>query len=137
MNGSLGWSPTCGGVLRPDEPTTQAGFPSISTVATVPIVSGAENGIGGAGDGAPRAAGIRWIGQMPVIWSPITIAGAPIVRAQFSWITEPSMSTTALLWTLTPPWPFRLSWPSASIAMPALELILMSPLASMRIVPSL
>src|SRR5688500_20386085 len=55
MDGSEGWRPTCGGVLRPDEPATTAGFPPISTVVERLCSSGAENGIGGPGCGAPLA----------------------------------------------------------------------------------
>ena len=60
MYGSDGCSPTWGGVFTPDEPMTAAGLLPMRTVATVPIVSGAENGIGGPGCGAPVAGfGIR------------------------------------------------------------------------------
>ena len=52
-NGSETWSPTCGGVLIPDEPATAAGLPAISTLVARPCRSGAENGIGGAGPGLP------------------------------------------------------------------------------------
>jgi hypothetical protein len=80
MYGSAGWSPTWGGVFIPEQPTTTAGLPAIWTVATVPIVTGAENGIGGPGCGTPLAGfGIWWIAHWPVILSPMTIAGAPIV----------------------------------------------------------
>ena len=39
----------------PEDPTTAAGLPPISTVAWVPIVIGAQNGIGGPGCGMPLA----------------------------------------------------------------------------------
>src|SRR5580704_5168072 len=77
--GSVACRPTCGGTLTPDEPTTAAGLPPMSTVATVPMVIGAENGRGaGEGMGAPTGLGIWWIpgGQGPMIWSPMTSGGA-------------------------------------------------------------
>ncbi len=58
---------------------TAAGLPPMRTLATVPIVNGAANGIGGPGCGAPVAGfGIMWIAHVPVILSPMTIAGEPI-----------------------------------------------------------
>jgi hypothetical protein len=82
MNGSVAWSPTWGGVLTPWLPIVAAGLPPISTLATVLAVTGALNGIGGPGWGTPDAGlGIWWIAHIPVIRSPITIAGAPIVAA--------------------------------------------------------
>src|SRR5207302_11369850 len=67
MNGSLGWSPTWGGVLYPLDPITAAALPPISTVPTSPCSSGAENGTGGDGWGAPVAGlGIMWLGHCPV-----------------------------------------------------------------------
>src|SRR5262245_64809335 len=89
--GSVACSPTCGGVLTPEQPMTAAGLPPISTVACVPIVIGALNGIGGPGCGTPLAGfGIWWIAQGPVMRSPMTMTGAPIGRPQFSWIGLPS-----------------------------------------------
>ena len=79
MYGSAGWSPTWGGVFIPEQPTTAAALPPIITVATVPIVIGALNGIGGPGCGMPLAGfGIWWMAHVPVTLSPMTIAGAPI-----------------------------------------------------------
>lgn len=55
MYGSLGWRPTCGGVLTPLDPVTAAGCPPMSTVDESPCVSGDEWGSGGDGCGAPLA----------------------------------------------------------------------------------
>src|SRR5690348_3521271 len=101
MNGSDACNPTCGGVLNPDEPMTAAGLPPISTVGTVPTVSGAENGSGGDGAGAPRAAGIWWIGHMPVMRSPVTMTGVPISSPQFRLIVAPLTVTGPLPSTAT------------------------------------
>lgn len=78
MNGSLGCSPTCGGVLTPWEPTTTASFPPMKTDVARFWIIGAVNGIGGPGCGAPEAGfGIMWIEHVPFARSPITTAGAP------------------------------------------------------------
>src|SRR5215216_4169298 len=78
MNGSLGCRPTWGGVLNPDEPCTAAGLPAIRTLVASPWSSGAENGRGGDGDGAPTGLGIRWIAHTALMRSPMTAAGVPI-----------------------------------------------------------
>ncbi len=84
MYGSDGWRPTWGGVFIPLQPTTAAGLPPIITVATVPVVIGALNGIGGPGWGAPLVGfGIWWIAHEPVTLSPMTIAAAPNSLASF------------------------------------------------------
>ena len=51
----------------------------MSTVVASPSTSIAENGMGGAGTGAPSGPMIRWDAQVPTILSPLTAAGAPIV----------------------------------------------------------
>jgi hypothetical protein len=49
-------------------PTTAAALPAINTVAQTPAVTGALNGSGGDGWGAPVAGfGIMWIAQVPMI----------------------------------------------------------------------
>jgi hypothetical protein len=68
MYGSAGKSPTCGGVLKPVQPTTAAALPAISTVGQTPTVTGALNGSGGDGCGTPVAGlGMMWIGHVPMI----------------------------------------------------------------------
>ena len=56
-----------------------AAFPAISTVGQTPTLTGALNGSGGDGWGTPVAGlGMVWIAHVPMIWSPMTIAGVPI-----------------------------------------------------------
>ena len=62
-------------------PITAAGLPPMSTVEHRPSVSGAVNGIGGPGCGLPTGPGIWCSGHMPVILSPMTMAGAGIAVA--------------------------------------------------------
>src|SRR5436309_8244573 len=84
MNGSETWRPTCGGVFIPDEPTTAAGLPPIRTLVARPMSSGAENGIGGAGNGLPTGGPGIWCPMhVPMIRSPITAAGVPGICAPF------------------------------------------------------
>src|SRR6266511_6093605 len=78
MNGSLGWSPACGGALRPEEPCSAAGLPPIRVLVASATVSGAENGSGGAATGEPVGPGTRWTVHLPLMRSPITAAGVPI-----------------------------------------------------------
>jgi hypothetical protein len=55
-------------------------LPPTWTVAQVPVLTGALNGIGGPGCGAPEAGfGTRWIAQVAVMRSPSTAAGVPMV----------------------------------------------------------
>src|SRR5829696_8909463 len=82
MNGSDACRPTCGGVLIPDEPATAANLPPIITVVASPWISGAENGMGGPGCGAPVAAlGIWWPLHVAVILSPMTAAAVPMASS--------------------------------------------------------
>src|ERR1700732_5323617 len=76
-----GWAQqvACDPVRAAGTPTTTAGVPPISTLWHTPRVTGAANGSGGAGCGAPLAGlGIRCIGHVPVTWSLATAAGVPI-----------------------------------------------------------
>jgi hypothetical protein len=51
----------------------------MSTVGQVPVVTGAENGIGGPGCGTPLAGlGIWWIAHVALMRSPSTAAGVPM-----------------------------------------------------------
>src|SRR4051812_28287317 len=78
-NGSVGCRPTCGGVLRPDEPRAATNLPPAFTDVERFCVSGAPKGSGaGDGIGAPSGPGTRWFGQRPVMRSFMTITGAPI-----------------------------------------------------------
>src|SRR5439155_3616168 len=77
---ALTGSPAWAGEFVPDEPTTAALCPPISTLSTRPSDSAAEKGIvgGGAGIGPPPGPGIWWIGQKPMILLPSTTAGVPM-----------------------------------------------------------
>jgi hypothetical protein len=62
----------------PDEPITAAALPPMSTFVSSPCDSGAENGTGGDGCGAPLAGlGIWWMAHVPVMRSFMTMAGVP------------------------------------------------------------
>src|SRR4026208_2298787 len=70
----------------PCAPTTSTGLPATRTAPHAPGVTGAENGIGGPGCGAPLAGlGIRWIAQVACTLSPRTAAGTPIGCRSLQW----------------------------------------------------
>src|SRR5215212_78212 len=79
--------------------------------------TGAENGMGGPGWGAPEAGlGIWCTAQVPLMRSPITAAGWPMLPPQFSLMTPPLTSTDGPPSMVRPAPAWSFIWPWALIS---------------------